>query len=614
MVKAFLLFLLLLSSSYGIEVTEKTSGIDLLPHAQILIDTTQSLQLHEIQEKDFHSIKKKEIGFGYAPKLNVWIRFSLNNPTSRPVKKILEYHHPLTSDLELYDNQNSKPFFKGGLFHYGMKRISTAPTTMLLLPPHSSKVFILKVSSDPTALTVRLLLWSPSEYWERESLHQLILALFFGAIGVIILYNFGVFVSTRKWRYLYYSLAMLGISIHHAIFSGILTRFISSQSMETLIHYAILITAFPVFFLALFARQTLDTASHFPRLHRVSTPLLIIYLLSVGYLFISENNTLRSIPPVLLLVLIFLAAGYAALQKNRQANYFIISGSVFALTGLLMFLASSGVYDFSIVCPYYIEGSLLIIAIILSQLLADQLKQLQNKVLAEQTRFIAYQKMENQRFSNIIDEQTKELRSSLKEKNILLKELNHRVKNSMQTILSFLRLQQDNSTVPATRNALEKMENRIFAINHLYALLHVENNITIVDMQTYFSLLTDSLEESFSESNIQIYVNANKIQMEAETAVYCGFILNEALSNAYQHAFAPDEEGTIHISLTLLDDRYTFTIDDDGKGISAPVKEDETLGMTIIKTLVTEQLGGKLTVHSDQGTHITATWSRHEKV
>ena len=614
MAKAFLIFLMLFSCSYAVEVTEKTPGIDLLPHTQILIDTTQSLSLQKIQAKHFHSVEKKEIGFGYAPKLNVWIRFSLSNPTSRSLKKIFEYHHALTTDIELYDNQNSKPSFKGGLFHYDKERIGTTPTTMLLLPPHSSKTFLLKASSDPTALTVRLLLWSPSEYWEKESMHQLILALFFGAIGVIILYNFGVFISTRKWRYLYYSLAMLGISIHHAIFSGILTRFISSQSMEMLIHYATLITAFPVLFLALFARQTLDTASHFPRLHRVSTPLLAIYLLSVGYLFISENNTLRSIPPVLLLILIFLIAAYAALQKNRQANYFIISGSVFAITGLLMFLASSGVYDFSIICPYCIEVSLLIIAIMLSQLLADQLKQLQNKVLAEQARFIAYQKMENQRFSRIINEQTKELKSSLKEKNILLKELNHRVKNSMQTILSFLRLQQDSSTVPATRSALAKMENRIFAINHLYALLHVENNITIVDMQTYFSLLVDNLEESFSESNIHIHVNTHKIQMKAETAVFCGFILNEALSNAYQHAFAPDEEGVIHISLTFLDDRYTFTIDDNGKGISVPVKEDETLGMTIIKTLATEQLGGKLTVYSDKGTHITATWSKHEKI
>jgi two-component sensor histidine kinase len=192
----------------------------------------------------------------------------------------------------------------------------------------------------------------------------------------------------------------------------------------------------------------------------------------------------------------------------------------------------------------------------------------------------------------------------------LLQELNHRVKNSIQTIVSFLRLQIDETDDVAMVASLTQVENRILSISHLYALLHNSHNISTVHANDYLSLLIEQIQSTFAHEHIAISLHTD-LTLDSETAVYCGFIVNEALTNAMQHAFAPDQPGEVCIILEKESRAYRLIIHDNGRGFDAE-KEYDSLGLVIMESLSTYQLRGSMQINTQKGTHIKIIWERQD--
>jgi len=272
-----------------------------------------------------------------------------------------------------------------------------------------------------------------------------------------------------------------------------------------------------------------------------------------------------------------------------------------------MQLSSLGYFDIFEFVPYYTEMALVIHSLFFSLSLVNKIKQLHQEKLEAQNSLIEYQNSEQNRLSNLVAERTKELKISLREKELLLKELNHRVKNSIQTIVSFLRLQIDEVSEQKSQKILRNIENRILAINHLYSLLHSNETIDSINAYEYFSLLVDDITTSFDMPHINISIDAT-IKLPSSYAIYCGFILNEAITNALQHAFPIQNRGNIKIKLKKNISNYQLLFLDDGIGYNNDKTEDSSLGMTIIQTLVENQLRGKLTIKSINGTKIIIEW------
>lgn len=205
---------------------------------------------------------------------------------------------------------------------------------------------------------------------------------------------------------------------------------------------------------------------------------------------------------------------------------------------------------------------------------------------------------------------TKELNESLIEKEILLKELNHRVKNNIQTIVSFLRLQIDETDDKHTQVILINLENRIMSISHLYNMLYTKNNISFVNTYEYFSLLIEDIEISYEMPHINIKIQTN-INITSQYALYCGFIINEAITNSLQHAFINKKDGNIFINLKKDKNIYKLSISDDGSGYKQDFNKD-SLGLVIIETLVVTQLQGELKVNSKKGVNMQIEWKDNE--
>ncbi|WP_377473427.1 MAG: PAS domain S-box protein [Microcoleus anatoxicus] len=197
------------------------------------------------------------------------------------------------------------------------------------------------------------------------------------------------------------------------------------------------------------------------------------------------------------------------------------------------------------------------------------------------------------------------LQGTLREKEVLLKEIHHRVKNNMQVISSLLELQAQYIDDEATLFLFEESQSRIHSMALIHEQLYQSDNLARIDIQNYVENLAANLFQSFGLYNdsIQINLNIEPIYLNIETAIPCGLIINELVSNSLKYAFIPTRKGEITINfLELVDTEFHLSIQDNGRGFPPgfDVENTETLGLRLVKMLA-EQLDGEITIESKCG-------------
>lgn len=601
--------LLLGISLYGFDIDRNSSDESLLEYSQIYIDKTQSLTFQQIKDEVFEPSKSDELTFGYSPKLIIWIKLELTNLDTVPVNRILEYDNPLTSEVSFYEQNSTEPIKSEGLLLIPPQKININPTLQIHLHPHENKTIYIRAYSKYTTLIVKLKLWSAGSFQKHESSKQIYLALFFGAMGVVVLYNLMLYLVVRDRSYLYYVLFFASIMVHQLFYRGVVPLFVPPFfPMENIIQYSSLIVATPALFLAIFMKKILNLKSY-PHIEKMLNAYLVFFIFGVLTLYLLGIHKYRILSAILFLILLVILI-YAIFKHNRHAYYLAAGWLLFLISGIFMYLSSKGYYNVFKHYPYYVEISLIVESLIFSYAVADKIKRLHAEKSKAQKELIDAQKLKEGILQTVVDIQTEDLQKSIRQKELLLRELNHRVKNSIQTIISFLRMEQDSLDNPDMLDRLKSLENRVFAINHLYSLLHTDEHIEHVDMNEYLTLLIESIKQSYKNENINIELNVG-MHVGSTDALYLGFIINEALTNAYKYAFEDEESGKIVITLTKDDAQYRLHIKDNGGGYKQKINHG-TLGHKIIKTLVEIQLEGELQMKADKGTEIDIVWKSDE--
>jgi two-component sensor histidine kinase len=207
-----------------------------------------------------------------------------------------------------------------------------------------------------------------------------------------------------------------------------------------------------------------------------------------------------------------------------------------------------------------------------------------------------------------------EIESSLQEKEVLLKEIHHRVKNNLQVISSLLNL-QSGFVEPESKSwqALRDSQNRVRSMALIHERIYRSENLAQVNLSEYIQSLATYLLRSYqvNPNRIRLLFDLDEAHLGIETAVPCGLILNELISNALEHAFPDQRQGTIHISLkNQPPDQLVLSIIDDGIGIPPHLlgSQPDSLGSQLVNTLI-EQLEGDLVVHIQNGSHFIITFT-----
>jgi two-component sensor histidine kinase len=209
----------------------------------------------------------------------------------------------------------------------------------------------------------------------------------------------------------------------------------------------------------------------------------------------------------------------------------------------------------------------------------------------------------------------KRLRSSLDEKEILLKEVHHRVKNNLQVIAGLLDLQSYELVDEETRETFRESQNRIRTMALIHEALYEMKDLSHVDFSGFIRDLITNLFNSYGidPGRVDLDVEVGDIDLVVDTAIPCGLIVNELVSNSLKHAFPEDRTGKITVHLCANDDEsYTLEVSDDGAGISDPDDRlgSGSIGMQLIRIL-SEQLGGDYVFKSGQKTVYSMTFKEY---
>ena len=603
------IFLILFSTmiyANTLSLDEKTQFYDLLPSCEIYIDKNRTLTIKDIVKKDikFKSNDKKLLGFGYSPDFDVWIKFTLKNNTNKTINKIVEYSNALTTDIIFFDI-SSKKSFKEGLFNINPNRKTLTPIFKIKLNPKETKTYYIKASSYITTLIVKLNIWSIDSFYEKEIKHQLILALFFGAMFILAIYNLFIYFFTKDISYLYYVIYIFGVTLHHSMYVGIThLYFISSELMIYFIEYASIFVALPIYALGLFTKSFLQVRQY-QNLNIILNIFLILIPISVIFFITTDNyDKYRNILTMSLLIYLMIITIYATVKKNKQAYFILFGWFIFLTSGIIMYMSSAGIFNIYLYFPYLIETSFVFEAIIFSIALADRINNLQKDKVEANNKLILQQQNEKERLETQVSEKTKDLKVALDEKGLLLKELNHRVKNNMQTIVSLIRLQGDEIEDDRFQDIFITIQNRINAMSHLHELLYRQDNISHVNAYAYFDILIDELKDSY---NNEVDINFDiKTELKMEQAIYCGLILNELITNSFKYAF-PHKKGNININLIKEKGKYKLYISDNGIGYKQDT-DTSSLGLVLVNTLAVEQLRGEIKIDSSNGVKVEVIW------
>ena len=202
-----------------------------------------------------------------------------------------------------------------------------------------------------------------------------------------------------------------------------------------------------------------------------------------------------------------------------------------------------------------------------------------------------------------------QIKASLIEKETLLQEIHHRVKNNMQVISSLLTLQSNNITDNQIKEILRESQGRVYAMSAVHETLHRSENMSEIDLKTYLSKITTSIFQTYSVNHTRVTLknDIENLPISINQAYPLGLVINELISNSLKYAFPVDRNGEISVSMHRRDQELEMVIKDDGVGIADELdwKNTNTLGLKLVQTLVENQLDGSIEQESQNGTKFT---------
>lgn len=214
-----------------------------------------------------------------------------------------------------------------------------------------------------------------------------------------------------------------------------------------------------------------------------------------------------------------------------------------------------------------------------------------------------------QKTNLILEDKNRTIVKALGEREILLKEIHHRVKNNLQIISSLLNLQARAVKDEEAIAAVKEGRNRVKSMALIHQKLYQEGQLTGISLQQYLESLCDSLYQSFGvrQDRIALTIDSDPIILDVDTTIPLGLIVNELITNSLKYAFSPDQKGLLSVALKKQNDQLLLAIKDNGKGIDTGEAAQESFGMKMVHSLSRKLKATVVVISGDTGTEVRLT-------
>lgn len=604
----FLFFSIISIYANTIDISKKDT-INLLNYSTIYHDIGNKETINTIINKSnqFKITNKEAIDYCNLIPEGVWLKFELENPTNKNIKKILTIDNFSTETAVLYKVIKDKVISEDKTGVYHLKKFDGTITLNIKtsIQANSTASYYLNVKNENFALWFKPELYEIDNFYKDDTFKQIMWALFFGGIISLIVYNMFLFIFTKDKIYLFYLLYLIATLMQNQFSNNAKLYLFPMDDIEfvkkSFYFSNFYINVFVSFTMTLFIRTFLNTKTY-PKIDFTLKALIYIY----SSYFILQIFDIFTIPQVVIFQFFipyyFLWIGFYALyKKNPHAKFFLLGWSFALLAWLSLFFQYMGIFPIEYIFKYTFENLIMTEVILFAISLAYRIKNLEKKKNDLTQELLDKQKDESKRLEETVNIRTIELNKELKQNELLLKELHHRVKNNMQFITSLYALKlNENADIKMTEK-IDDVERKIHAMSIVHQMLYNQKNLDNIDAKIYFEKVLENIKTSFELENINFNLNVNAI-LDIEEAINCGLIINELVTNAIKYAF-DKEGGNINISLNYKDKGILLEVIDDGKGFKKTTKP--TFGQMMIESLAVEQLEGTLSIKSDKGTYIS---------
>lgn len=212
-------------------------------------------------------------------------------------------------------------------------------------------------------------------------------------------------------------------------------------------------------------------------------------------------------------------------------------------------------------------------------------------------------------------EARKKISESLKEKEILIAEIHHRVKNNLAVISGLIEMQLWQAENEYAVSALQQSQLRVQSIALVHKKLYQTDNLSFIEFKKYSRELLNAIRSTYlsEDSDIKITLDVDDLALNINQAIPCSLLINELVVNALKHAFSDTDEGTIEVTLKKEDPQIILRVQDNGRGFDEDPQTDDSLGLTLVSTL-SKQLDAELSFKNDSGAVVEVKFGAEEVV
>lgn len=574
--------------------------------------------LYSDSGKDFESISeyaewseisnKVALGYRFAP---VWLRIDVVN-RGVPKDYYLEFSEPFAHILDFYVvGQNGVEYRPNGLAVPIEERSIPyhLPAIKLHFEENEEKTIYIHYLSKFTSFG-EFALYDGHSYERKKEVYNAFYFFYFGGIVIIAIYNLFLFLALRDRSYIYYVGYAFTFMGWVFLYSGFSLYFIDSD-LHYILHFS---TPFAFVFFTLFTQHILDTKKYLPSIDKVLNFIKFILLASSLYVIFDLNRGyfLANVIGVFYFPFIVYVAIMSIKKGVKTAKFYLIAFLIFLFTMSILTNLAMGLIEFNYVAKYsFILGSM-IEMVLFSLLLAYRINILKEERLEAQSKLLEIVNDEASRLERIVNSRTEDLKkantdlqSMIEEREMLLKELHHRVKNNLQTITGMLWIQNKKNLSKEGSELFNDILQRIKSISLVHELLYASDSISKIPTKLYFEQLIDSMRVGMSGKDMSILKNIEEVDLGIEETIILGTIAVEAITNSIKHAFPSVKTPTIYVHLLKNGNNCALIIKDNGVGFDEENAKHNGLGLKIIEKTAAKLRDVKIKYQNKNGCQFT---------
>jgi len=591
-------------------------------YSSYFIDDSNTLSIENVyNNKDtFTQLKNSGDNFGILES-TIWIYVKVTNKSEQTQSNIIKFDYPLIDYIHVYeyiDSHIDKEYLTGDLVPFDTRSIDSNDFVIpYTLDSNQSKEFIFKINSEG-ALNLGMKFLSNDEYYAELKNTSLVLGNYYGAVILMLIYNFILFLMIKDKVYLQYVIFHFAFFLTQLGLNGFTFQYLWPTLPQLNVYFVPLALIATNYFSIPFSIAFLNIKKKYPKIHKYFKILMLLFSLEVilvftlPYFIIIKFIGILSIINVSSLLIVGI---YILVVESSLASKFFVSAWGFLLVGVLLTeLQNFGILPTSFIVFYGTQigafFELALFAFALANRYNDIFLKLQKTELSLRVlnKDLEVKVIER---TQTLDQKNSDLMREVNNKNILLRELYHRVKNNLQIITGILSLQSKRIKDKTAHSIFIETNQRIKSMAMIHENLFQSNDLEYINMQAYINELSQGLLSSFSSPDLSIEINSEDVNVDLQVAVPMGLIINELVTNAIKHAFdSKDSTNKIVINIDINENNdLRLEVYDNGKGMDIE-NNKKGFGFRLLESLVTYQLDGTIHIYNDNGLHYEITFNK----